>query len=99
MRKISSRFSAKSSEIPIVLTSARLLTQSGERWHSAHRLLLPFVLTSYLFFCPAHDGLGNPHSLAIFFMTYRWGKTGIASEHSKASKACALADDLRDRLS
>jgi hypothetical protein len=43
--------------------------------------------TSYLFFCPAHDGLGNPQGLAIFLMTYRQGKTGIASEHSKAGEA------------
>src|SRR5262245_649680 len=64
----------------------------------AHRLLPSFVLISYLFFYPAHDGLGHAQGLTIFLMTYRRGKTGIASEHSKAGEARALTDDVRGRL-
>jgi hypothetical protein len=98
MRRISSRFSTRSLAILIELASHILLTQPDERWRYAHRLLPSFALISYLFFCPAHDSLGNSQGLAIFFMTYRWGKTRIASEHRKAGEACALADVFRDRL-
>jgi hypothetical protein len=56
------------------------------------------ILASYLFLYPAQDGLSNRQGLAIFLMTYGRGKTGLASEHSKAGETRALADHFRDRL-